>query len=110
MDGTAQVFQTPGVAVCMSCIQNMSGVKGRAHSAVIQHHIAGLHAFTISASLQGLIKALKFKASFALTKYLTSYPSASTGTGLFNSHSCVVHHVVDGAKEWRNLAEETAKY
>lgn len=85
----------------------MSGVERCAYAAVIQHYIASLHAFTIPASPQWLIEAFKIKATLAVTKDPTSHPTTSIGTGLLSSHSYVVHHVVDGAKEWRNLTEET---
>ena len=107
MDRTSKVFQGPSLAICMLGVQSVSGVESVAHATVVQHYIAGLHAFTVPASPQGLIEAFIFKATLAVTQDLTGYPAASFGAGLLNSHSCVVHHVVDGAKEWGNLAEET---
>lgn len=106
MDGTAQILQTPGAAVCISGVQNVGGVKWGAHAAVVQHHVASLHAFTVSSSRQGLIEAFKVKTSSAVTKDLTGDPSASAGACLFGGHGRVVHHVVDGAEKWWNLPEE----
>lgn len=107
MDRASEVFQTSSPAICMCSFQSMSGVERVAHATVVQHYIASLHAFTVLASPQWLTEACKFKAALAVAQDLTSNPAASSGAGLFNSHSYVVHHVVDGAKEWGNLAEET---
>lgn len=86
----------------------MGGVQGCAQAAVIQHYIARLHPLPVPACSQGLVEAFEFKATFALAKDVSRYPVAPTGTGLLGSHSYVVHHVVDGAKKWGNLKEETA--
>lgn len=90
----------------MNSLQSMSGIKRAADAAVVEHYIGSLHAFTVPASLQGLIEAFKIKAALAVSQDLTSYPTASIGTGLLSCHSYVVYHVVDGAKEWRNLTEK----
>lgn len=105
MNRSAEVLHAPCPAVCMSCIQRMSGVKRVPHATVVQYHIGSLHAFTLPASPQGLIEAFKFKTALTLPQDLASYPAASIGTCLLSSHSYVVNHVVDGAKEWRNLTE-----
>lgn len=90
-------------------MKRMSGVQGVADAAVVQDHVLSLHAFTVPASPQGLIESFELKATLAIGQDPTSYPAAFTGAGLLSSHSCVVHHVVDGAKEWRNLKEGTAQ-
>ncbi|KAA8587069.1 hypothetical protein FQN60_000905 [Etheostoma spectabile] len=87
MDRTTEVFQATEAAICMSGLQNMSGVERVAMATVVQHYIASLHAFTVLASLQVLIKAIKFKAALAVTQDFTSYPAAFIGAGLFGSHS-----------------------
>lgn len=107
MDWPSKVFQTPSLAICILSFQSVSGVESVAYATVVQHYIAGLHAFTIPTSPQGLVEACIFKAALAFTQDLTCYPAAFFGTDLLNSHSYVVHHVVDGTKEWGNLAEET---
>lgn len=92
----------------MTGFQSMGGVQGCAQAAVIQHYIARLHPLPVPACSQGLVEAFEFKATFALAKDVSRYPVAPTGTGLLGGHSYVVHHVVDGAKKWGNLKEETA--
>lgn len=107
MDRFTEILQVPGPAICMRCIQNMSGVESVAHATVVQHYVASLHAFTIFAGPQGLVKAFKLKVTLTVAQHATSYPAASFGTCLLYSHCYEIHHVVDGAKEWRNLAKET---
>lgn len=92
----------------MTGFQRMGGVQGCAHAAVVQHYVARLHALTAPACSQGLVEAIEFKATFALAKDVSRYPVAPAGPGLLGGHSYVVHHVVDGAKKWGNLKEETA--
>lgn len=103
MDRTAEVLQAPGLAVCMICLQNMGGVEVVSHSTVVQHYITSLHACTIFTALQWLIEAFKFKTTLTVAKDLTGYPAASIAADLLSGHGYVVHHVVDGAKEWGHL-------
>lgn len=84
----------------------MGRVERGAHAAVVQHNVTSLHAFPVSASLQVLIEAFKFKAALAVAEDVPSHPLAAVGAGLLCSHGCVVQHVVDGAKEWWDLSEE----
>lgn len=86
MDGAAQVFQPPGDAVCVTSFQGMGGVQGRAHAAVIQHYVAGLHALAVPAGSQGLVEALELKATLALTEDVPRHPVAPTSTGLLGGH------------------------
>lgn len=110
MDGAAQVFQPPGDAVCVTGLQGVGGVQGRAHAAVIQHYVAGLHALAAPASSQGLVEAFEFKAALALTEHVSRHPVAPAGAGLLRSHGDVVHHVVDCAEKRGNLKEEMATW
>lgn len=103
MDRTPEIFQAPGRAVCVSGVEGMGGVKRVPHTAVVQNHVGSLHSLAVPSSLQGLIEPFKLEAPLAVSQDVTRYPAASTGTGLLCSHGYVVQHVVNGAKEWRNL-------
>ena len=107
VDGATQVFQPPGDAVRVTSLQSVGGVQRCSHAAVIQNYVARLHALAVPAGSQGLVEAFEFKATLALAKDVSRHPVAPAGAGLLGGHSYVVHHVVDGAKKWGNLKEET---
>lgn len=103
MDRTPQILQAPGCTVCVSSMEGMRGVKRVPHAAVVQNHVGSLHSLTLPSGLQVLIEPFKVESPLAVSQDVTRYPAASTSTGLFCSHGYVVQHVVNGAKEWRNL-------
>lgn len=110
MDGTTKVLQAPGLPIRVSSVQSVSGVERGAHATVVQYYVASLHAFSSPAGHQVLIKAFKLKAAFTVAQYLTSDPATPLGPCLLSGHRNVIHHVVDGAEEWRNLAEDTVMW
>lgn len=105
VDGAAQVFQTPRFGIRVSGVQRVGGVERRSHPAVVQNHVARLHALSVPAGSQPLVETFKFKTALTSAQVVPSYPASSVGTCLFSGHGRVIHHVVDGAKEWRHLVE-----
>lgn len=108
VDGLPHVLECTKFPVCVWCLQDMCPLEGGASAICVQHHIACLHALTIAACRNGLIEAHELEASFVMSQSLTCHPTASScQPTLFCCHGYVVQHVVDGAKEWRDLQEES---
>lgn len=104
VDGLPHVLECTEFPICVRCLQDMCPPEGDTSAICVQHHIASLHALTIGACRNGLIEAIELEASVVLSQCLTCHPSASSSQPTrFCRHGRVVQHVVDGAKEWRNL-------
>lgn len=103
VDRTPKMFQAPSKAICVSSMKRMCGIEQVPHAIIVQDHVTSLHSLTILSSLQRLIKTFKLKVALTFSQDVTCYPAAFTCSGLHCSHSYVVHHVVNSAKEWRNL-------
>lgn len=105
VNGPAQVLQPSHVAVRVGSLQYMCGVQGGAHAAVVQHHVAGLHAFSVFTGKQVLVEALELEAPRGPTaEDLAGDPGSTLQARLLHGHGSEVEHVVDGAEERGDLA------
>lgn len=104
VDGLPHVLECTKFPICVWRLQDMCPLEGDTSAICVQYHIACLHALAIAACRNGLIEATELEASLVLSQSLSSHPSASSSQSSgFCCHSCVVQHVVDSTKEWRDL-------